>query len=297
MVDSPFLARVGAAPISWGVCEAPGWGHELPPNRVLAEMAGLGLSATELGPTGYLGADPATVAATLSRHGLALIGGFLPIPLHIEADLDLGAAVEAMRTLKAAGGSVVVVAARSADGGYDRKVVLTGSEWDVLAANLERVRALAAGIGLACSLHPHVGTAVEDPAAVERLIGLSDVPLCVDTGHLVIGGTDPLDLLRRHGDRVAHVHLKDVVRAVADEVASGSMTYHQAVRAGLYAPLGYGDLDIAGAVRLLEAAGYQGWYVLEQDSVLREAPAVGAGPVTGVRQSLEFLRVLGRSLP
>lgn len=292
MAGIPLTDRIGAAPISWGVCEAPGWGHELPPDRVLAEMAQLGLRATELGPTGYLGADPVTVAGTLSRHGMSLIGGFLPVPLHVDRDLDLTEATEAMRTLQDGGGTVVVLAARSEDGSYDNKIHLSDAEWDVLAHNLVRLRAIAADLGLLCTIHPHVGTAVEDRAAVYRLIEISDIPLCVDTGHLLIGGTDPLELLERHGDRVAHVHLKDVDAAVAAKVSAASVNYLEAVRAGLYTPLGAGDLDIAGVVRALESRGYQGWYVLEQDSALYGPPADGEGPIDDVRASIAFLTQL-----
>lgn len=289
MAHVAITDRIGGAPISWGVCEAPGWGHELPNDRVLAEMSGLGLRATELGPTGYLGADPPAVRATLSRHGLSLIGGFLPVPLHLDPQLDLAEAVDAMRTLKEGGGDIVVLAARSADGSYDRKVILSDDEWAVLAHNLGRLQSAAAGLGIACALHPHVGTAVESAAAVERLLDVSDVPLCVDTGHLLIGGTDPVGLLTRHGDRVAHVHLKDVRTSVADKVAAASVSYLDAVRQGLYAPLGKGDLDIATVVRTLEAAGYQGWYVLEQDAALHGPPPAGQGPVDDVRTSMAFL--------
>src|SRR5882757_3584128 len=90
--------RVAAAPISWGVCEAPGWGHEMPAERVLSEMHALGLRATELGPTGYLGADPAQVRARLDRHGMRLVGGFLPVVLHAEG-ADFAEADAAIRTL------------------------------------------------------------------------------------------------------------------------------------------------------------------------------------------------------
>jgi inosose dehydratase len=287
MTHAGVTDRIAGAPISWGVCEAPGWGHELPPDRVLSEMSALGLRATELGPTGYLGADPAAVRQTLHRHHLSLVGGFLPVPMHL--DLDLSEATDAMRTLAESGAQVVVLAARSADGSYDRKVRLTDEEWRVLGGTLDRLRDIASGFGLRATLHPHVGTAVEDAAAVERLLQLSDVPVCLDTGHLLIGGTDPLDFVRRHGDRVGHVHLKDVRLAVAGAVARASVSYLAAVRQGLYAPLGDGDLDIAAVVRLLEAGGYPGWYVLEQDEALFGAPADGEGPVLDARRSVEFL--------
>lgn len=281
--------RIGGAPISWGVCEAPDWGVELPPDRVLAEMSELGLTATELGPTGYLGETPDAVRAQLGAHGLRLIGGFLPVIMHIDPDLDLGEARAAMEVLAAGGSEIVVLAAQSSDGSYDRKVVMTDGEWPVFLANLRRLQGVAAELGLTCSLHPHVGTAIEDRASVLRLIESSDVLICLDTGHLVIGGMQPSELLERAADRIAHVHLKDVRTAVATTVAAGATSYIGAVRAGLYAPLGEGDLDIAGIVEALEAVGYQGWYVLEQDAALAGVPPVGTGPVADVRSSIAFL--------
>jgi inosose dehydratase len=287
MPPRPRAERVAAAPISWGVCEAPDWGLELPAERVLSEMRALGLRATELGPTGYLGDDPAAVRALLDRHGMRLVGGFLPVVLHAEP--DLAEAEAAIRTLAAAGSEVVVLAAQSVDGSYDRKVPLDDSEWRTLLGNLKRLQDLVGEHGLRATLHPHVGTAIEERSAVLRLLESSDVPLCLDTGHLIIGGTDPAELLRQAADRVAHVHLKDVRLDVAATVSAGDTSYSTAVGQGLYAPLGDGDLDIAGIVASLEAVGYPGWYVLEQDSALYDEPADGTGPIDDVRRSLDFL--------
>jgi inosose dehydratase len=91
------------------------------------------------------------------------------------------------------------------------------------------------------------------------------------------------------------VHLKDVRTSIAATVSAGDSSYIQAVRAGLYAPLGDGDLDIAAIVRTLEDAGYRGWYVLEQDSALYGPPEPGAGPVRDVRRSVEFLSRVARA--
>src|SRR6266700_348522 len=101
-MHSVQLARVAGAPISWGVCEAPDWGHEIAADRVLSEMRELGLSATELSPTGYLGDDPDQVRDRLARYEMRLIGGFLPFRMHVEG-LDLDEAERAIRTLAAAG--------------------------------------------------------------------------------------------------------------------------------------------------------------------------------------------------
>lgn len=139
------------------------------------------------------------------------------------------------------------------------------------------------------AVHPHHGTMVEGPEDVERLLETSDVGLCLDTGHLMVGAADPLVVAREATDRVIHVHLKDVSAAVAGRVAAGELGYLDAVREGLYRPLGDGDLDVAGVVRSLEESGYGGWYVLEHDEVLDHEPEEGSGPIGNARQSLSFL--------
>jgi inosose dehydratase len=255
-------------------------------------MRDLGVSTTELGPAGYLGETPADVVARLRTFKLRLIGGFVPVPLHVDPELDLTEATDAMDILAAGGSDVVVLAARSADGSYDRKVVLSEDEWPVLLGNLDRLQRAARERGLLPTLHPHVGTAVEDRASVLRLLGSSDVLLCLDTGHLLIGGMQPAELLGTWADRVAHVHLKDVDAALAATVASGEVAYVDAVRAGLYTVLGQGDVDIAATVRALEGVGYRGYYVLEQDCALSAAPTAGTGPVDDVRASIAFLEAL-----
>jgi inosose dehydratase len=289
MTSTPNIDRIAGAPISWGVCEAPGWGHEIASDRVLGEMRELGLRTTELGPTGYLGAQPQDVRDQLGRYDMRLIGGFLPVPMHIDPALDLTAATHAIATLAAGGSEVVVLAARSADGSYDYKVPMSDEEWTVLLSNLDRLQQVVRDYGMTPTLHPHVGTAIEDRDAVLRLLDSSDILLCLDTGHLLIGGMQPLDLLAAAADRVAHVHLKDVNETVAATVAAGDTSYIGAVRQGLYTPLGAGDLDIAAIVTALEDIGYQGMYVLEQDCALDGEPEPGQGPLLDVRRSIDFL--------
>jgi inosose dehydratase len=283
--------RIAGAPISWGVCEVPGWGHQLEPRRVLAEMSRLGLAATEFGPDGWLPDDTAARARLLADENLAPVGAFVPVVLH-DRDADPLPEVErALQAFQSAGGDVLVLAAASGSDGYDARPVLNEEEWETVYANLNRIAELAADYGVKPSLHPHVGTMVETREEVERVLQNSTIPLCLDTGHLLIGGTDPAQLVREYADRVNHVHAKDVRARVAEQVRSGELTYTEAVRRGIYVPLGEGDVDFAAIVRSLDEAGYDGWYVLEQDTILPGEPA-GAGPVRDVERSLEYLRGL-----
>jgi inosose dehydratase len=284
----PLRSRVAGAPISWGVCEVPGWGYQLDPDTVLEQMRGLGLTATEFGPVGFLQDEPRAKAEQLAGYGMRAVGGFLPVLLHDPEHDPLPEVDAFIDGCLACGASVVVLAAFTGVDGYDDRPVLDDAGWSAMLANLDRVSDRAAARGVVASLHPHVGTMVETGEETERVLDGSRVGLCVDTGHLVVGGADPVALTAKHPERVVHVHLKDVDRALAQKVVDGSIAFGDAVRAGIFRPLGQGDVDIAAMVRTLEDAGYQGWYVLEQDVKLDARPD-DEGPLGDVRRSLDFL--------
>lgn len=285
--------RVAGAPISWGVSEVPGWGYQLVADRVLTEMRDLGLEATEFGPDGFLPVDPFARASLLQRTGLRAVGGFLPVVLH-DPNADPLPQVEAfVEAALVAGAKVVVLAATSGTDGYDGRRPLGEQEWSTLLANLDRISDATARKGAVTALHPHVGTVVERADEVARVLGGSSVGLCVDTGHLLAGGTDPVALVRQHPGRVVHVHLKDLDSDLAGEVRAGQLTYAEAIPRGLFTPLGGGDIDVSALVCTLLDAGYDGWFVLEQDVMLPAEP-VGAGPAADVRTSLDYLRTVIR---
>jgi len=280
--------RLAGAPISWGVCEVPGWGLQLPPERVLSEMAALGLKATELGPQGWLPLDGAAVRAELDRHGLRLVGGFVPVVVH-EQDLASEGARRAAAQLAAAGADVFVAAAVQ-DGDWSAPVPLEDDGFKRAGAHLRELAELVAAEGLTLVLHPHVGTIVESAADVERALTHSDVPWCFDTGHLLIGGVEPAQFVREHADRIGHVHLKDVDASLAARVRSGELSLVQATQLGLFRPLGDGDARVDEVVRLLEQNGYERWFVLEQDlAITGTEPPVDGGPALDVARSIEFL--------
>jgi inosose dehydratase len=286
---STSTIKIAGAPISWGVCEVPGWGYQLEPERVLTEMRGAGLTATELGPEGFLPTDADELKSVLHEKDLACVGGFVPVVLfkddHDPAE-DLAGPLE---SLVAAGAGVVVLAAATGSDGYDSRPALDDLQWSTLLANLDKLAAMVADHGLLAVLHPHVGTLVETKSDVDRVLAGSSIPLCLDTGHLLIGGTDPLELAKAVPSRIAHTHLKDVDAALAAKVQSGELTYTDAVKAGMYTPLGRGDVDIAGIVSVLRDNGFDGWFVLEQDTILDGEPT-GEGPVRDVLASVSFLR-------
>lgn len=280
--------RIAGAPISWGVCEVPDWGHQLAATTVLGQMRELGLTATEFGPPGFLADEPSAKADQLASYGLQAVGGFLPVLLHDSSYDPMSEVDRFIDGCLAAGAGVIVLAAFTGVDGYDERPILDHAGWATMLANLDRISDHAGSRGVVACLHPHVGTMVETGAETASVLKGSRVGLCIDTGHLMVGGADPVALTAAHPDRVVHVHLKDVDARLADQVSSGVMTFGDAVRDGLFKPLGEGDVDIAAMVSTLENAGYKGWYVLEQDVKL-DGSTAGEGPLADVRQSLEYL--------
>jgi inosose dehydratase len=277
--------KIAGAPISWGVCEVPGWGYQLPADRVLREMREIGLIATEFGPEGFLPADRDERDKLLGGYDLHALGGFVPVVLHEDGPhLD--------RTFDGfAAGDVLVVAAASGTEGYDTRPDLDRGGWRRLLANLDYLKTAAEDRGMTAVLHPHVGTLIETGPDVERVLEGSQIAFCLDTGHLLIGGTDPVGLAEQAGDRIAHVHAKDVDNRVARRVRAGDLTYTEAVARNMYRPLGDGDIDFGAVAAALGKHRYDGWWVLEQDTILTEEPT-GEGPVADVRRSAEHLRGL-----
>jgi inosose dehydratase len=291
---SQFIERVGAAPISWGICEAPGWGLQLPVDRVLGEARALGITAMEQGALGWLPADPAEQRAKLDEYGIQLLGGFVPLVLHDaeRRDEQLAAADRVARSMAAAGGRFHVTApVPSLDDWHHPQ--LTEAEWSELLANLDRVAEIVASHGLVQAVHPHVDTILETDADFRRFIDGCSSGFCLDTGHLTIGGADVVDIARSCFDRIALVHLKDVDADVARRERAGELDLMGATQAGLFPSIGDGMVPIAEVIEVLEARGYDGWYVMETDVALTDGqPPLDGGPQLGVARSLGYLRSL-----
>lgn len=293
-----FLDRLAGAPISWGVCEVPGWGVELPVHRVLTEMAQLGLPATELGSDGYLPTDPKLLAETVGAHGLAMIGGFVPVIVHNpnEQQATIDAVHRAAALMSGAGGTLFISSAVTT-WDWGPREPLDADDWSHAAKMFTVIDEILADYGMIQALHPHLGTVVETADDVQAVLATSDVGWTFDMGHLQIGGTDPLEFAAQAFDRIRHVHLKDVHMDLAAPVFAGEQTIMEGVQAGMFCNLGQGDVPIGEIITTLENAGYDQWYVLEQDAAITgDEPPEGSGPLLDVLASIEYLRTVEAQL-
>ncbi|MEW9529721.1 sugar phosphate isomerase/epimerase family protein [Microbispora sp. NPDC049125] len=271
--------RIASAPVSFGVYRAdaafPG------PDELLATMRAAGYDGTDSGPIGYLG-EGEELADRLARHGLALAGGWVDLRYGdpggfaedvaaLETALDVFAGVPPLAGDARFAPRPTLACpdhpARFARPGMpaDPGLRLAPSEWPAFAARVGEAAARCRERGLEPVFHHHLGTDVETPDEIERLLELTDVSLCLDTGHLWLAGGDPVTAIRDWGSRVRQVHVKDAVRAALARVRAAGGDLWDVVGGGGFPPLGAGDLDLPAVAAELRRAGYEGWIVVEQD--------------------------------
>lgn len=288
---SDFLSRVASAPISWGICEVPGWGAMLPQKRVLGEMASLGFTATELGAAGFLPDDPFELKDVLGEFGMTLIGGFTPVVVHDPSarKSTIESATATARLFQQAGATKFVSCAVM-DMDWSNPRPLTSEERKHMAEMFGVIDDICGEHGLDQVLHPHVQTAIETRDDITSVLDSCDVTFCLDTGHMAFGGQDPVEFAKTAFERVGHVHLKDIRLDMVPAVLRREVSLMAATQAGVFTPLGKGDVDILGVVQTLENSGYRGWYVIEQDTAITGGfPGEGEGPIDQVSESLAYL--------
>jgi inosose dehydratase len=284
--------RIALSPSSWGVSDVPGWGHQLDPERVLSEAAAVGEGAIEAGPAGFLPDRSDQARPILKRHRLAVVAGPAQAVLHHH---DIGGPELAhldgqANWLAAIGAETMVLSAmppRST--GAAHGIVLSSMGWAHLLHMIGSVQHVCSRHKLRLAVQPSYGSMIQGPSDIERLLVGTEAGLCLDTGHLVMVGADPVEVLELAAGRIQHVHLNDVDEKVALQVREYDLDYAEAVSHGLYRPLGSGDASVDRVVETLRRTGYRGWYSLEQDTRL---PTSEDRPLGAISRSLQHLRTL-----
>ena len=149
----------------------------------------------------------------------------------------------------------------------DHSLGLDDAEWSAFGDGLQNVVDRCRERGLQPTFHPHVGTWVEAHWEIERVLELTDVGLCIDTGHLLVAGLDPAAAIDEWGGRINHVHLKDARLAVLRDLIDEGGDARQVWERGVFCALGRGDLDTKAVLDGLRRIGYRGWLVVEQDVI------------------------------
>lgn len=284
---------IANAPVSYGAFELTvGLMPGVPDGEtVMAAVAAAGYAGIDLGPLGYLGgADE--IGPNLARHGLALSGGFVELPFHDsermpEALRDLGAVLDVFDAAGPGTGSAPrpTLAALAREG----TAPLDADAWRRFGDGVEMAVKFCKERGYEGTFHHETGTYVESPGEIARVLEMTSVGLCLDTGHLLLGGGDPVRAMRDWRDRINHVHLKDAHRAVVEGILREGAPVSEIWRRRAFCRLGEGDLDVDGVLELIRSSSYSGWVVVEQDVL----PDPGGKPAADQRANREYLAARG----
>jgi inosose dehydratase len=282
---------IAVSPVCWGVSEIRGWGPQLEPERVLREIASLGQTFIETGPSGFLPDRSPAARRLLKQHGLRVVAGPVRAVLHHHdirgpelQHIDGHAA-----WLASLGAQILVLTVIESRDEEPSGVGLSSTGWAHLLSAIGSVQHVCSLHKLRLAVQPRQGSMIQGPADIERLLVGSEAGVSIDIAQLRIAGADPVEVVELAAGRIHHVHVNDIDRRLAESVRDGGMDYAAAVGGGLYRPVGDGDGDVASVIEALGRAGYRGWYGLESESRLAD---VNDDPLESVRRSLGHLRSL-----
>lgn len=277
--------RIATAVVNWNTPDIPGVFPWIPYGEALDHMVEAGYDATEWGPS--MPTDPDELRDALASRGLDLVGAFVGLGFRDRDrwDAEFERALGIAQFLAANGGRVLIAAEAGDDrrrgeaGHVDESRGLSDEQWRNLGQGLDELGRRVAPLGMTVAFHNHVGTYVETPAETARLLDETDPVLvgwCLDVGHLAFGGGQAIDLLPRYADRVRHVHVKDVDAAVLGQAKAEGWSFGEALAHVIFPPLGQGMARIPEVLAALRAVGYDGWYVVEQDTCAGDPTATAA---------------------
>jgi inosose dehydratase len=308
MAPSTAGIVVANAPVSYGAFELTvGIDPNVPDaSMVLDEVAGAGYAGIDLGPLGYFG-DRESLAGNLASRGLLLCGGFFELPFSDPAAmpgairglaelLDVFDAVpppagglKPKPTLADAGSDLR--RARPCQSAHDHSLGFDAEGWKRFAHGVEMAVALCSDRDYEATLHHETGTNIEAPWEISEALERTSIGLCLDTGHLLLGGGDPIRALGEWGNRINHMHLKDARQAVVDEIVREAAPVAEIWRRRAFCRLGEGDIKVDAVLEYLRAH-YTGWLVVEQD-VLPDPGRASGRPAIDQRANRDFLTARG----
>lgn len=297
------MIKIANAPCSWGVLEFELEGEAAGFSQVLDEMQQTGYQGTELGDWGFMPTVPAALKFELAARSLEMLAAFVPVDLSDPGAHAAGedVAVRTASLLAAAGDRPFIVLAddngkhplrTNKAGRIKTKDGLTEAQWAIFSAGAQRIaRGVYDQTGVRTVFHHHCAGFVETPYEIDKLLSMTDPEvfgLCFDAGHYMFGGGDPVTGLRKHADRIWHVHFKDCHPEIAARSRAEGWDYFESVRNGIFCELGQGAVDFPALKAILEELGYDGWIVVEQDVL----PGMGS-PKESAHRNRDYLRQIG----
>jgi inosose dehydratase len=298
------MIKIANAPCSWGVLEFDLEGKAAGFEQVLDEIHETGYEGTELGDWGFMPVVPGDLRNELDKRSLSMVGAFVPVLLKDKSRHASGTdvALKTAELMANAGFPEAFIVLADENGSIKERTLnagrvtpsmgLTVDEWKVFAEGANLIaREVKEKTGLRLVFHHHCAGYIETPAEIDTLLSLTDpslVGLVLDMGHYMFGGGDPLDALKKHKNRIWHIHFKDCHPEIAKKSRQHDWDYFKSVAGGVFCELGMGSVNFKAIVKELLDSKYSGWIVVEQDVL----PGMG-NPKICAQRNRDYIRSLG----
>jgi inosose dehydratase len=293
---------IGVCPDQWGV-----WFPEDPVQidwrTALGEMSSAGFSVMETGPFGYFPTDPIELKDVMDEHGFRVVAGTGWGILHkAEAWADTEKLFRAIGETHAAVGAEYVVHLPpmfrdEKSGDYIDDKVLSPEAWKLYIDNANRLgRIMKQDYGLTMVLHPHGDSHIETPEDIDRVFEATDpeyVGFCLDTGHIIYGSGDPMELCRKYPERISYVHIKAMDPVIVKQAHDEDWPFVKAVHAGCAVAPPLGEPDMGLMIEALADLNKDLYVICEEDMYGCEK----SYPLPNAIRTREYLASLGLGLP
>jgi inosose dehydratase len=265
---------LGITPTLWWNDDFPLIDIGIPYEQCLSEMALAGFEGCSIGHK--YPADLDVLKRALELRGLRISEPWVSTYFTIN---DMKAQtmqtfVQQVERMGALGGTDIVVAElgravhQQPVAVFANRPTLDDRQWKALCGGLNHLGEVARDNGMRLCYHHHMGTCVMTRPDVDRLMESTDaelVNLLLDTAHLAFAGDDPLALVRSHGKRIKHVHLKDLRAKVVERARADGWSFQEAIEAGVFTVPGDGGIDFAPIFDALADSDFEGWLVVEAE--------------------------------
>lgn len=267
--------KLGIAPIAWTNDDLPDLGKENTFEQCVSEMALAGFTGSEVG--NKYPKNPETLKKALALRNMEIcnqwFSSFLITKPFAEVEKDFRAQ---LTFLKAVGAKIIGASEQSysIQGKQDapifgKKYVMNDAEWKTFCEGMNRLGKIAKDeYDIALTFHHHMGTVVQNPDEVERMMANTDaeyVSLLFDTGHFTYCGADPLEMVTKYIKRIKHVHLKDIRPAVVKQVKDENRSFLDGVRMGAFTVPGDGCINFDPIFKVLAENKYKGYMLVEAE--------------------------------
>jgi inosose dehydratase len=291
-----MTVRIGINPLTWTNDDMPELGGDTPLETCLREGREAGYAGFELGHK--FPRNAAVLGPLLVAHGLSLVSGwYSALLLERSAKEEIDALQDHLALLKTLGCKVMVFAETTGcvhgqrETPVSHRLQMSDDQWNTFTGRIGKVAAYLEDQGIKLAYHHHMGTVIETEQDIDRLMGMTGAPvgLLLDTGHLTYAGGDIKATMQKHGERIVHVHCKDIRPGVLDAMRAADSSFLHAVLKGVFTVPGDGCINFGQVWDTLQELNYDGWLVVEAE----QDPAK-AEPIIYARKGFEHLsRIVG----